>query len=154
MNRLVPALVLLAVALGVSACGQATASTSPPASPPPAKFSGPVARLQAQARSLAASLGDRSVKTFQVVRTTRKLMNVGLAYGPQPNETNAIVYVIEIRGDFVCGGCSRPSNADAPKGHVADIVLRRGDLSETDFSLGDRTARMHVMGRAYTLPIN
>jgi hypothetical protein len=112
----------------------------------------PAAALRAFARAQARLLDDPQVARALVVRTSRRLMDRVLGFGRRPGETGApAVLVVEIRGHFVCGLCSRPAGAPPQRGRVAAYVLSSGDLRVTDWGLGSRVLAMARMGRVHTL---
>ncbi|MGZ4482652.1 MAG: hypothetical protein ACXVY5_10650 [Gaiellales bacterium] len=117
-------------------------------------FHGPAARLREWVRAQARLLGDPALRTFTVVRTTRRLMDQALEFAPQPNDhPERRVYVVELRGRFVCGECSRPYRASPLRGHVAAFVLSVPDLALTDFTIGPRAFDMARMGRVWNLEL-
>jgi hypothetical protein len=130
MRRVLGALAVVAViTLGLSA-----ASADRPAS-----GGLPHGRLVAIARGAAAEFGDRHVSSALVVRTRKNEAENWLEPGAVPRSAaNPRVYVIVLRGRFVCGICSAPPGAKLPRGRSAQIIWVPGK-GVTDFGL---TARM------------
>jgi hypothetical protein len=63
------------------------------------------------------------------------------------------VYVIELRGRFVCSGCSRPSGAKSPRGTVLIDVLDAHSFRGEDFSLTDKWVSLAGLGRPFPVPV-
>lgn len=103
----------------------ATAPTSsPPATTPPTASTGPAADLAeitqlARSDALGNARGNTPV-TGQAVRTSLAKANAGLGF--EPPAEDGPVWVIQLRGVFVCDGCSRPQGADSPTGSVIQRV--------------------------------
>jgi hypothetical protein len=110
-----------------------------------------VRRLAIEARGMARSLGDPSVKTAQVYGPDSRYLLVKASSGDLVQKLAGErrgYYLIVLRGRFVCRGCSRPPGSKAPRGKVATEVWSP-KAGETDFGVGNRpVARSHLRGPA------
>src|SRR5947209_4107618 len=110
MKIVASAVVLVAAALALSACGSS-------ASPGVARTSRPaplVKRLATEARRMARSLGDPSVKTAQVYGPKSHYLLVKKSSGDLVGKhTGSGFYLIVIHGHFTCTACSRPGGTAA-----------------------------------------
>jgi hypothetical protein len=61
------------------------------------------------------------------------------------------VYVIEMRGHFVCNSCSVPSGASAPTGTVLTMILRARSLQQVDFGLSRQWKDLRVLGKPFAI---
>ena len=52
------------------------------------------------------------------------------------------VYEIVLRGSFICGQCSVPAGATAPRGTILTLTLDRTTFRVTDFGIGDVAPRL------------
>ena len=108
-------------------------------------------RLSAEARGIARSLGDPSVKTAQVYGPDSRYLLVKASSGDLVQKLareRKGFYLIVLHGHFVCHGCSRPpgSTAKPPRGKVATEVWSP-KTGQTDFGLGNRPVPMsHLRG--------
>jgi hypothetical protein len=132
----------LLTAVAIAGCGSAPAAVAPAVPPTVASL----------ARGMAASLGDKHVTSAWVIETTKDAAENATTPGAvPPDRHDPRAYLVLIRGHFVCNLCSRPVDADPPRGRVAyDIwVLGRG---VTDFGLQARLPKgIRRLGRIVTL---
>jgi hypothetical protein len=147
MKMLLGCAVLLTATLALSACG----GSKKAAMVGPAFVGGeqvhtlpaPMAkRLAAQARGMARSLGDPSVKTAQVYGPDSRYALVKASSGDLVQKLareRKGYYLIVLHGHFVCHGCSRPpaSKAKPPRGKIATEVWSP-KAGQTDFGIGNR----------------
>jgi hypothetical protein len=93
---------------------------------------------------------DGKARLVEAVKTTRGKMRGMAGYSDEsPDEA---VWVIQVSGDdYICGGCSAPSNASLPKGRYITEVLRIPDLSVTEFGLGPTGAALRRLGKVERL---
>ena len=145
MKIVASAVVSVAAALALSACGSSAspgvARTSRPA--PLAK------RLATEARRMARSLGDPSVETAQVYGPNSHYRLVKESSGDLVEKnTGSGFYLIVIHGHFTCSACSTPGGtaAQIPRGTIATDVWSP-KAGNTDGSVGNRLGAMsHLRG--------
>lgn len=138
-----PVLLLAVVtALLASACGSEASSTV-------SRY--PDERLRKIAMRMAKGTGDAHPTSIRVVRTQYLKAN-DLITGDMVNEPDREVWVVEIRGDFVCEACSTPSGEQAPTGTVAySIVYVHGDGGGSFSMLGSKPLALESLGRVEDL---
>jgi hypothetical protein len=114
----------------------------------------PLAKLVKLARGTAAGLGDPNVSTALVVSTRRNQAENWLEPGAvPPTRANPRVYVIVLRGRFVCETCSVPPGGKPPRGHSAQIIWQPG-RGATDFGLTQRRPRgLHKLGHVVRISL-
>jgi hypothetical protein len=153
MKRLTALAVLVAATLALSACGgsrRVMYTVGPDLvhiTPPPPLWK----PIRAEARGMARSLGDPSVKTARVYGPNSRYLLVKASSGDLVQKTareRRGFYLIVLHGNFVCDGCSRPhgSTAKPPRGKIATEVwsLKTG---QTDFGIGNKLVAMtHLKG--------
>jgi hypothetical protein len=144
--------VLVAAALALSACGgsQRVAYTGGPdlvhmTLPAPL-----VKRLASEARGIARSLGDPSVKTAQVYGPDSRYLLVKASTGDLVQKLareRKGFYLIVLHGHFVCHGCSRPpgSTATPPWGKIATEVWSP-KTGQTDFGISNKPVTTAHLG--------
>jgi hypothetical protein len=109
---------LIAAVMIVAGCGAATASAGRPV-PKSA-----VSRLVKIAKRAARVNGDRHPLWATAVLTTHEKALLSATPGDTvSNRRHALVYLVTIRGHFVCNLCSVPSGGKAPRGRYISIVL-------------------------------
>lgn len=151
MKTVTGTVVLAAVGLALSACG-ASHMTAPGPDVVHTTLPAPLAkRLASEARGMAKSLGDPSVKTVQVYGPDSRYLLVKASSGDLVQKTaleRKGFYLIVLYGHFTCRGCSRPpgSTAKPPRGKIATEVWSQ-KTGETDFAVGNRPVAMsHLRG--------
>lgn len=153
MKMLAGSLVLVAATFALSACGgsqRAVYTVGPDlvhiTLPPPLWKP-----IRAEARGMARSLGDPSVKTAQVYGPDSRYLLVKASSGDLVQKAareRKGFYLIVLHGHFVCRGCSRPpgSTAKPPRGKIATEVWSP-TTGQTDFGVGNRpVATAHLGG--------
>jgi len=154
--------------LAVSACGTAPAATQPvsnshpgrpvtsvhagqpvtsslagltstvvrPGHPVPSRA---VRRLTAMADQFVKIDGDNPVQwAIAVVTTHAQALRAVMPGESEPLGGAVVVYVVTIKGRFVCNTCKGPSGSPAPTGTYASFVLGANGSSEGDFGLGNQ----------------
>jgi hypothetical protein len=106
-------------------------------------------RLAAEARGMARSLGDPSVKTAQVYGPDSRYLLVKSSSGDlvkkMARERKGF-FLIVLHGHFLCHGCSVPPGGKQPRGRIATQVWSP-KTGQTDFGIGNRPAAMsHLRG--------
>ncbi|HZS31417.1 MAG TPA: hypothetical protein VFA37_09185 [Gaiellaceae bacterium] len=122
--------VLASAALLAAGCGSSHQATTLPGLTAAKR-----ARIQAVARQTARADGDAHPSSITVFASGRHEANVAAGagtgvIGSQP------VYLVVIRGHFVCSGCSGPAGSTPPTGDVITLVLDRTTLRNLDFGIG------------------
>jgi hypothetical protein len=81
--------------------------------------------------------GDHPVQWATAVLTTRaKALTSATPGDTEPNGGATLVYLVTIKGNFVCNVCSVPSGAHAPTGTYLSLVITAGNSrEESDFGL-------------------
>jgi hypothetical protein len=103
-------------------------------------------RLWAVAVSAATSEGS-TVKEAQAVLSTRtRAVNVTMGDGTEDDDQPAWVVQVEGVGEFVCGGCSYPQGAVAPRGRFQVLVVTASTHRTLDFGLTDTKADLTQLG--------
>jgi hypothetical protein len=102
-------------------------------------------RLETIVRGAARADGDAHPSSATVFASRRHEANIagGAGSGVPGNQP---VYLVIIRGHFVCNDCSGPANAVPPRGNVIMMVLDRWTLRGLDG--GHRRARGHEQRRS------
>ena len=107
--------------------------------------------IRAEARGMARSLGDPSVKTAQVYGPESRYLLVKASSGDLVQKIareRKGFYLIVLHGHFVCHGCSRPpgSTAKPPQGKIATEVWSP-KTGQTDFGISNKpVATKHLRG--------
>jgi hypothetical protein len=108
------------------------------------------ASLLALAQGDARLNNDSSPYDIQVVETTAKEASRidGEGDGVIYHGAGPPVYLIAMRGRFICNTCSPPAGARLPRGSVITLELpvRAGEDLGSGFSLGDRYPNLAVAG--------
>jgi hypothetical protein len=124
---------LIAAVVIVAGCGAATASAGRlvPKSA--------VSRLIKIAKRAARLNGDRHPLWATAVLTTHEKALLSATPGDTvSNRRHVAVYLVTIRGRFVCNLCSRPSGAKAPRGRYISIVLDAKTFNGMDDGLSPK----------------
>jgi hypothetical protein len=109
---------LVAAVMIVAGCGTATASGGRPV-PKSA-----VSRLIKIAKRAARFNGDKHPLWATAVLTTHEKALLSATPGDTvSNRRHVAVYLVTIRGDFVCNLCSVPPGGKAPRGRYISMVL-------------------------------
>ena len=152
MKIVTGSVVLVAAGLALSACGGSRMTTVNSRDVVHTTLPASVAkRLASEARGMAKSLGDPSLKVGQVYGPDSRYLLVKASSGDLVQKTageRSGFYLIVLHGYFICHGCSRPpgSKAKPPQGKIATEVWspRTG---QTDFGIGNRpVAASHLRG--------
>jgi hypothetical protein len=136
-RALVAGLVVLGVAAG---CGGSRHATSLPG-----LTAKKLAKLEAIVQNDARIDGDAHPLSVMVYASRRHEANVVAGagtgvLGSQP------VYLVVVRGQFVCSTCSGPAGAAPPKGNVITLVLGRSKLQGLDFGIGGQQIDTGALG--------
>ena len=124
---------LIAAALTVAGCGGATAATGRPV---PRSV---VPHLTAIAERAARLNGDRHPAWATAVLTTHARALRSATPGDYvPNRHGVPVYLVTIRGQFVCNTCTGPSGAKAPRGAYISLVIDAQTFNGMDFGISPK----------------
>jgi hypothetical protein len=124
---------LAAAVLTVAACGGATAATGRPV---PASA---VPRLTAIAERAARVNGDpHPVWATAVLTTHAKALTSATPGDSIPGADGVPVYLVTIRGHFVCNTCTGPPGSKAPTGTYMSLVVGAKSFTGMDFGLGPK----------------
>ena len=134
------------LAAAATACGSATAAGDGTGSRPVAASHGqPVPRSAVQRLT---ALADRAVKlngnhpvqwATAVMTTHAKALTSATPGDTEPSGGATVVYLITIKGHFVCDLCSGPSGSRAPTGTYMSLVITAENFrGESDFGLSYR----------------
>jgi hypothetical protein len=140
----------LLLAVGALAAAQLSATKKPPLS---------TRKVKALARRTARALGDTSVRTALVLETRhRQAMDVlSRETDPRSDPRTSVtpwVFVIIIRGHFVCNQCPTPPGAKVPRGRVAFAVWSPY-WGTMDSGLGAKLPRyLARLGRPITIQLH
>ena len=108
------------------------------------------ASLLALAQSSARRNGESAPRDIQVVQTTAREASRIAGEGNEFLGPGAglPVYLIAMRGRFICGTCSHPRGARAPHGSVMTLQLpaKAGEHLGTGFGLGNRYPNLAAAG--------
>jgi hypothetical protein len=123
---------LAALLLTVAGCGDPSAKGRPvPASA--------VHRLTVIAERAARLSGDKHPVWATVVLTTHAKALTSATPGDYvPGSNGVAVYLLTIRGHFVCNYCTGPAGSKAPTGRYMSLVLNAKTLREMDFGLAPK----------------
>ena len=121
---------LASLALLVGGCGSSSQATSLPG-----LTGAKLAKLKAIARNAAKANGDAHPSSAMVFASRRHEANIAAGAGTGVIGSQR-VYLVVIRGHFVCSGCSGPLGYVPPKGDVITMVLDRTNLQSLDFGIG------------------
>jgi hypothetical protein len=147
MRGVAPAVCALAVCAGLAGCGGSHHATSLPG-----LTAAKLARLKATVRSTAAADGDAQPSSVMVYATRRHEANIAAGAGTGVFGRTP-VYLVIIRGHFVCDSCSGPAGSAAPTGDVVTLVVSRKTLLGLDGGIGGQTDTSGV-GPGLPLPLS
>jgi hypothetical protein len=123
---------LAAMLLTVAGCGDPSAAGRPVPS-------SALHQLTAIAKHAAALSGDKHPVWATVVLTTHAKALTSATPGDYvPGNTGVAVYLLTIRGHFVCDYCTGPAGSKAPTGRYISLVLNAKTLREMDFGLAPK----------------
>lgn len=146
-RRLVAGAALVGAALLAGGCGSSRHATS---------LSGltraKLARLEAMVRSAAKASGDAHPTSATVYASRRHEANIAAGAGSGIPGTQP-VYLVVVRGNFVCDACTGPAGAAPPHGHVITMVLARKTLRGLDGGIGGQVDTSKV-GPGLTLQLD
>jgi hypothetical protein len=124
---------LVAAVLTVSGCGGATAAAGRPV---PASA---VPRLTVIAERAAQLNGDRHPAWATAVLTTHAQALKSATPGDTvSNRRRVPVYLVTIRGQFVCNACTGPAGAKAPSGRYISLVVDAKGFTGMDFGISPK----------------
>ncbi len=124
---------LAAAVLTVAGCGGATAATGRPVP------SSAVPRLTAIAEPAARLNGDRHPVWVTAVLTTHAQALTSATPGDLiPGADGVPVYLVTIRGQFVCNSCTGPPGAKAPLGTYISLVVDAKTFTGLDFGMSPK----------------
>lgn len=147
MRRFTLFLLGLVPVLAAVACGSASGTTAAtdqrqqrqqrpavaePGRPVPASA---VHRLTAIASRAVKSNGVHPVAWATAVVTTHAKALGSATPGDTSPGAKTVVYLVTIKGHFVCGLCSVPSGAHAPTGAYLSMVINAKNFQGTDFGI-------------------
>jgi hypothetical protein len=133
--------------VGPSSDRTAPATTATPTITQPA----PPRAVVDAARSMLAGMIEPTVSgPAEWVRTTHAAYR-GLI-SARDSVPDFEVYVVQIRGRFVCGACSRPVGASAPQGSAIQWSVRVGGGGPTDTGVG-APVDLSRLGTVHTFPV-
>jgi hypothetical protein len=94
-------------------------------------------RLEAIAGGAAKANGDAHPSSVMVFTSRRHEANIAAGAGTGVFGTEP-VYLVVLRGHFICSDCSGPRGHAPPRGNVITLVLDRASLQNLDFGIGGR----------------
>jgi hypothetical protein len=133
MNRACVAVAaLMGASLLASGCGSGRQATSVPG-----LTGAKLVKLAASVRAMAKANGDAHPSGAMIYASRRHEANIAAGagtgvFGEQP------VYLVVVRGQFVCNSCSGPRGHIAPRGNIITTVVDRKTLQGLDFGIGGR----------------
>jgi hypothetical protein len=102
--------------------------------------------LLTDARRTAALQGDPAPFDIEAVRSTHAKAE-RLEHGRfEPPGPGAAVYVVAMRGRFLCSTCTYPSGAKAPRGSVITLETLAATMRGIGFLLGRRYPALRTIG--------
>jgi len=156
MRRAAWPVLLIAVLVAAPACGSATVAggaapssaaatassgsagssarplTARPGQPVPLSA---VQRLTTLTDGAVKGNGDHPVQWATAVVTTRAKALTAATPGDVEPGGATVVYLVTVRGRFVCGSCSRPPGARAPSGTYLMLIIIAKTFRGSDFGL-------------------
>jgi hypothetical protein len=133
MNRACVAVAaLVGASLLASGCGSSRQATSLPG-----LTEAKLMKLAASVKAMAKANGDAHPSGAIIYASRRHEANIAAGagtgvFGEQP------VYLVVVRGQFVCNSCSGPPGHTAPRGNTITTVVDRKTLQGLDFGIGGR----------------
>ncbi len=143
-------LLLVVLALGLSACGSSHPRVVRGAPPPPSAAE--LRKLAHIALQTAAGAGDASPTNAIVVPTTRRIAEAvdagsGVGYGSTP------AYFVAIYGKFKDCGVPLPPGAACPTGTTLTLTIDPRTNRSTDGGVESGTPDVNKMGTSVPLPL-
>jgi len=130
MRSVVLAACVFAVCAGLAGCGGTHHASSLPG-----LTQAKLTRLEAIVEKTAKADGDAQPSSVMVYASRRHEANIAAGAGTGVfGETP--VYLVIMRGNFVCNGCTGPLGAAAPTGDVVTMVVARKTLQGLDGGIG------------------
>lgn len=155
------AVVAVATVVGVTVAGRGGSHASPGgasvttgtivSAPTGPKVSMLDAKLWATAELAGIGNGDPHPYDLWAVGPLPLGRSLALMHADGSEDVSIPVYVVEIRGAFVCGGCSGSKDARAPRGDVITDWLLASNLSVEGFSLGRHWISLTAAPKAFRL---
>jgi hypothetical protein len=145
-------IVIVAVVVPLALGASSQKLTLPPAAKTPG--GGPtllMKRLWNISQGAATSEGDANAGPRQGVGPVAYDKTDALL-GGGPLQDASLVYLLEIRGTFVCGGCSGPRGASAPHGIAITLLLNPATLEGLGGGIGSRWLDLASLGKPFALP--
>ncbi|TMM02688.1 MAG: hypothetical protein E6G02_10885 [Actinobacteria bacterium] len=148
--RLGVGLAVVAIALTLTLTSGEGAGVAPPAAAQRAE-------LIANARHVADANGDPSVRTAEVIPTTRRALTALTAreapqfpvvLGDYPDDP---IFVVTLHGNFTLYGASVPDHTNFPTGHWLVLVVRTTNLELVEDHLLASPLDLTSLGHAETL---
>jgi hypothetical protein len=144
MRRVPLCLVGLISVFATVACGSASGTTvttshgslvAKPGQPVPASA---VHRLTEMAERAVKANGGHPVAWATAVVTTHAKALTSATPGDTTPGAKTIVYLVTIKGHFVCNLCSVPAGGHAPTGRYLSIVINAKTFKGTDFGISPK----------------
>jgi hypothetical protein len=124
---------LITAVVVVAGCGAAAASAGRPV-PKSA-----VSRLIKIAKRTARLNGDRHPLWATAVLTTHEKALLSATPGDTVSDRRHVqVYLVTIRGRFVCNVCTGPSGSKAPRGRYISLVVDAKTFNGMDYGIGPK----------------
>lgn len=138
---------LASTAILAGGCGSSHQATSLPG-----LTTAKLARLKVLVSKTAKADGDAHPSSVTVFASQRHKANIAAGAGTGVVGSQA-VYLVVIRGHFVCSNCTGPAGHAPPKGDVITMVLDRRKLQGLDFGIGGHVDTSNVgQGMPLSLP--
>lgn len=136
--RVGAATALVVAVLAAGGCGRGRHATSLPG-----LTKAKLAKLEAMVRTTAKADGDANPSSATVFASRRHEANIAAGAGSGVPGSQP-VYLVVVRGTFVCNDCSRPAGAAPPHGDVITMVLARRTLRGLDGGIGGKVDTSNV----------
>jgi hypothetical protein len=107
--------------------------------------------LWAISQRAAISGGDPSAYDRQAVGPLPLGRASRLTTGDGPVSSTELVYIIELRGNFVCRGCSTPQAGQPPTGDVTILDIDASTFGSIGYGLSNIWYNLDRLGKAFTL---
>jgi hypothetical protein len=133
--RFLVAALAIGLALTAGACGGSHQSQSSRVTSLPGLTATKLARLEAMVRDAAKAEGDAHPSSATVFASRRHEANIAAGAGSGVPGSGP-VYLVIVRGHFVCNDCTGPANVAPPRGTVITMVLDRRTLQGLDGGIG------------------
>lgn len=150
MKRALVPLLLVAVALGLAACGGSQPRSVRHAAPPPNAEE--LRKLATLALEAANGAGDAHPTDALVVPTTRRIAEAvsagsGVGYASTP------AYFVVVHGKFKNCGVPLPPGAQCPTGTTITLTVDPRTNRSTDYGIESRTPDVSKIGPSQPLPL-